>query len=119
VAVAGAGLALLAAVIAAVVIASAGGADDGEATVVDARDYIERELAGTIALTLYENPASREHLEDQARTREPDVWEQANADGEVTFDEFRTFREVRNASNHYSGDFLTDFQNAMVAITEG
>ncbi len=89
-----------------------GGVDD--AAVADVRDALDGEVRTTLATMLYENPGSHDYFLQQAERNAPDVWEQINADGEVTLDEFRSIPDVQNAVNHYGGDVIEFFQDQMV-----
>jgi hypothetical protein len=45
------------------------------------------------------------------------VWEEINADGDVTLDEFRSIPDVQDAVNHYGGDVVQVFQDQMAAAS--
>jgi hypothetical protein len=90
-----------------------GGVDD--AAVADVRDALDGEVRTTLATMLYENPGSHDYLLRQAERNAPDVWDEINADGEITLEEFRSIPDVQNAVNHYGGDVTQFFQDQMVA----
>lgn len=77
------------------------------------RDGIGPEVNTAVARGIYDHPETRQHFLTQAQADEPDLWAQINADGEVTLDEFRTIREVRNAVNTFGGEIVDGFQAQM------
>jgi hypothetical protein len=112
----------LAALSLAVAACSGDGDDDGSsaegaegADISEVRDALDEELRTTLATMLYENPGSRDYYLEQAEQDAPDVWEEINADGDVTLDEFRSIPDVQDAVNHYGGDVVQFFQDQMAA----
>ena len=99
------------------VLAGCGGDDDGvdDAAIAEVRDALDDEVRTTLATMLYENPGSHDYLLRQAERNAPDVWDEINADGEITLEEFRSIPDVQDAVNHYGGDVTQFFQDQMVA----
>jgi hypothetical protein len=114
-------LAPVAAAVPLLVLAACGGDDDDgggsvdDAAISEVRDALDGEVRTTLATMLFENPGSHDYLLGQAERNDPDVWEEINADGEITLDEFRSIPDVQNAVNHYGGDVTQFFQDQMVA----
>jgi hypothetical protein len=109
---AAAGAVALAAVLAA--SAAACGDDEDPAADVDVaalRDGLAEQARDTIAAALHENPGSREDLLAGVPEDEPELWDEINADGEITLEEFRSVRAVANAVNTYSGDIVGWFES--------
>jgi hypothetical protein len=102
-------------------VACGGGDDDDSgaegADISEVRDALDEELRTTLATMLYENPGSRDYYFEQAEQEAPDVWEEINADGDVTLDEFRSIPDVQDAVNHYGGDVVQFFQDQMAAAS--
>ena len=99
--------------VAALATAGAACGDDEPAAEVDMvalRDGLDEQARDTIATALYENPGSRDDLLADVPTDEPELWDEINADGEITLEEFRSVRAVANAVNTYSGDIVTWFE---------
>jgi hypothetical protein len=90
-----------------------GGVDD--ASITEVRDALDGEVRTTLATMLYENPGSRDYFLERARQDDPDVWEEIDADGDVTLEEFRSIPDVQDAVNHYGGDVVQVFQDQMTA----
>jgi hypothetical protein len=103
--------------------AACGGGDDDDGGVDDAgitevRDAVDGEVRTTLATMLYENPGSRDWFLQEGARRSPDVWDEINADGEVTLEEFRTIPDVQDTVNHYGGD-VTQFLQDQLAAAQG
>jgi hypothetical protein len=102
-------------------VACGGGDDDDSgaegADISEVRDALDEELRTTLATMLYENPGSRDYYFEQAEQDAPDVWEEINADGDVTLDEFRSIPDVQDAVNQYGGDVVQFFQDQMAAAS--
>jgi hypothetical protein len=90
-----------------------GGVDD--AALTEVRDALDGEVRTTLATALYENPGSRDWFLERARQDDPDIWDEINADGDVTLEEFRTIPDVQDAVNHYGGDVTQFLQDQLVA----
>jgi hypothetical protein len=90
-----------------------GGVDD--ASITEVRDALDGEVRTTLATMLFENPGSRDYFLEQARQDDPDVWQEIDADGDVTLEEFRSIPDVQDAVNHYGGDVVQFFQDQMAA----
>jgi hypothetical protein len=101
--------------------ACGGGDDDGgvdDAGIAEVRDAVDGEVRTTLATMLYENPGSRDWFLQEGARSSPDVWDEINADGEVTLEEFRTIPDVQDTVNHYGGD-VTQFLQDQLAAAEG
>ena len=77
------------------------------------RDAVEPEVRTAVATGLYQDEAVRQTFLAEARTTEPDVYEQVMADGEVTLDEFRELRVVSNAVLNQSERIVDGFESEM------
>ncbi len=76
------------------------------------RDAVEPEVHAAVATALYENPDTRASFLAQAQVDPQDTAHLAeiNADGQVTFEEFRSLSDVQDAVHTYGGDVLTRLQ---------
>jgi hypothetical protein len=114
-------LALVGAVLAAATAAGCGDDDDPAAGIdmVAVRDALDETARDTIATALYENPGSRADLLADVAEEEPELWEEINADGEITLDEFRSVRRVADAVLTYSGEIVDSFEADTVDRADG
>lgn len=96
--------------------------DDGSGLTDDDVQQLSAELENdandVIATSLYDNPGSQEHYLAEAEADEPDLYAEITEDGDVTFDEFRTIEDVRDAVNAYGDDIATAFRERAVAAAE-
>lgn len=122
------GRAAAVAVVGAVALAGACGGDDGgdgdgdDAGLTDAdvqalRDELDAHALETITRALYDNPGSRADLIEGAADDDPELAEEIQADGEVTYDEFATIEDVQDAAATYGGDIVTFVQDRLVEAT--
>jgi hypothetical protein len=96
-----------------------GSSDDAgltNADVIALRDALEGRTFETIVRVLYEDPGARASYLEQARAEPQDATRLAeiNADGEVTFEEFRSLSDVHDAVHHYGGGIITFFEQQAV-----
>jgi hypothetical protein len=86
------------------------------ADVVALRDDLEDRTFETVVRILYEDPGARASFIARAQAEPEDaaLLTEYNADGEVTFEEFRTLSDVRDAVHTYGGDIITYFEQRVV-----
>jgi hypothetical protein len=99
-----------------------GGDDGDDAGLTDAdvealRDDLDAHALETITRALYENPGSRADLIEGAADDDPELADEIQADGEVTYEEFATIEDVQDAAATYGGDIVTFVQDRLVEAT--
>ena len=114
-----------AAVVAAALLAvasCAGGGSSEESGLTKAdlrtlRDDLEARTFETVVRILYESEGGRADFLAQAAADPQDTARlvEINADGQVTFEEFRSLSDVQDAVHHYGGgDIITFFEQQVV-----
>ncbi len=80
------------------------------------RDAVEPEVHTAVVTALYEDPTARDSLLARAQVDPQDAVHLAeiNADGQVTFEEFRGLSDVRDAVHTHGGGIVTFFEQQVV-----
>jgi hypothetical protein len=99
--------------------AGGGSSEDSGLTKADLRtlrDDLEARTRETVVRILYETQGARADFLAQAAADPEDTARLAeiNADGEVTFEEFRSLSDVQDAVHNHGGDIITFFEQRVV-----
>ncbi|WP_214403861.1 hypothetical protein [Pseudonocardia lacus] len=113
--------AVVAAALVAVASCAGGGSSENagltKADLRTLRDDLEARTFETVVRILYETEGARADFLAQAAADPQDTARLAeiNADGQVTFEEFRSLSDVQDAVHHYGGgDIITFFEQRVI-----